>query len=239
MINSSQQPQSQEKFRDSKTIKFWDRFAEGNAKKPVEDEKAYQTKLQVTQDRYLTPTSDVVEFGCGTESTSIHHAPKVAHILSTDISGQMIAIAQRKQQEAGISTDKLKFRQTSVDEMDSSLIAPESKDVVLGLSILHLLPNSRTQVISKVHDWLKSGGYFVKSTICMGDLAAQSWSKSLLMKGLVPIGSWLGVLPPLDNSLTKQQLRQELTKAGFSIDYDWQPDPDAGVFIVGKKEQEQ
>ena len=34
----------------AKESKFWDRIAEGYAKKPVRDEAAYQKKLAVTRD---------------------------------------------------------------------------------------------------------------------------------------------------------------------------------------------
>ena len=57
--------------------RFWDRVAEGYAKKPVADEAAYQKKLQVTRD-YFRPDMEVLEFGCGTGSTAIAHAPSMS-----------------------------------------------------------------------------------------------------------------------------------------------------------------
>ena len=61
--------------------KFWDRHAERYAKSPVADEASYQKKLQVTRE-YLRPDMEILEFGCGTGSTAITHAPYVKHIRS-------------------------------------------------------------------------------------------------------------------------------------------------------------
>jgi cyclopropane fatty-acyl-phospholipid synthase-like methyltransferase len=58
------------------STKFWDRIAERYSKQPVADEAAYQKKLQVTRE-YFRPDMEVLEFGCGTGSTAIAHAPYV------------------------------------------------------------------------------------------------------------------------------------------------------------------
>lgn len=64
---------------------FWDKAASGYAKSAIKDEKSYHKKLAVTQ-AYLRPDWSVFEFGCGTGTTAILHAPHVRHILATDIS---------------------------------------------------------------------------------------------------------------------------------------------------------
>ena len=65
--------------------KFWDRIAEKYSKQPIAQQKAYEIKLDLTRE-YFTPDSKVLEFGCGTGSTAILHAPYVKHIdvLSTE-----------------------------------------------------------------------------------------------------------------------------------------------------------
>ena len=73
---------------------FWDRHAEGYSKRPIADDAAYQKKLKVTRE-YFQPDMEVLEFGCGTGSTAISHAPFVKHIRATDISSKMIEIARR------------------------------------------------------------------------------------------------------------------------------------------------
>ena len=79
----------------SPSAKFWDKIAEKYAKQPIADEASYQKKLQVTQE-YFTPEMEVLEFGCGTGSTAIIHAPYVKQIRAIDISENMIAIAKNE-----------------------------------------------------------------------------------------------------------------------------------------------
>ncbi len=77
------------------STKFWDKIAERYSKQPIADEAAYQKKLEVTRE-YFRPDMEVLEFGCGTGSTAINHAPYVKHIHAIDISSKMIEIAQGK-----------------------------------------------------------------------------------------------------------------------------------------------
>ena len=82
--------------------KFWDKIANRYAKSPIKDEAAYQRKLEVTRE-YFTPDAVVFEFGCGTGSTALAHAPFVKQILATDISPRMIEIAKQKANAADIT----------------------------------------------------------------------------------------------------------------------------------------
>ncbi|CAB9501489.1 Arsenite methyltransferase [Seminavis robusta] len=210
--------------RSGQTGKIWDRFAEGYAKSPIGDMEAYQKKLEITQ-KYLRKDMQVLEYGCGTGGTSLIHAPYVKHILATDISGKMLEIAKTKQQEADVKN--VEFRQTSIDQLE---LPKESQDVVLGLSILHLLKN-RDEAIAKTHQWLKPGGLFVTSTVCIGEMGAGA---KFFIKALLPVGQFFGFAPHV-SALTKADLKESLVKTGFSIEYEWQPKDDAAVFIIGKK----
>lgn len=204
------------------TEKFWDKSAKGYAKKPIEDQEAYEKKLKMTQ-QYLRKDMEVLEYGCGTGETSLIHAPFVKHIVGTDISGGMIEIANQKKEEAQIKNAD--FQQASIDQLD---LVKESKDAILGLSILHLLKN-RDEAIAKTYQWLKPGGLFVTSTACIGDMGSASFLKRLL-----PIGAFFGVTPYV-NTMTKADLKESLAKNKFDVEYEWQPKPDAAVFIIARK----
>ncbi len=106
---------------------------------------------------------EVLEFGCGTGSTAITHAPYVKHIQAIDISSKMIEIAQSKADAKNI--ENVTFKCSTIDEFSRP---NQTLDAVLGLSILHLLDN-KEEVIATVHKMLKPGGIFVTSTACMGD----------------------------------------------------------------------
>ena len=201
--------------------KFWDKIAEKYSKQPISDEASYQKKLKVTQG-YFKPDMQVLEFGCGTGSTAIIHAPYVKHIRAIDISANMIAIAQSKATAQDINN--VTFEQLTIEELD---VEDCTYDAVLGLSILHLLEN-KENAIAKVYQMLNPGGVFVTSTACLGDNMA--WFKII-----APIGKFLGFFP-LVKVFKVQELVTSLTDAGFVIDYQWQPGKNKAVFIVAKKD---
>ena len=208
----------------SRSGRFWDRHAERYSRKPIADEAAYQKKLQVTR-AYFRPDMEVLEFGCGTGSTAILHAPYVKHVRAIDISSKMIEIAQGKADAQKI--ENVTFEQSTIEELS---VADQSVDAVLGLSILHLLKNKEA-AIAKVYRMLKPGGVFVTSTVCLGN--GMSY-----FKFIGPIGKLLGLMPTV-KVFTMDALERSLTDAGFDIDYHWRPGSGTSsfrsVFIVAKK----
>lgn len=199
--------------------KFWDRIANFYAKRPIADLASYQKKLEVTQ-QYFKPDMEVLEFGCGTGSTAIVHAPFVKHIRGIDVSTKMLSIARSKADAAQV--ENITFEQLSIDDLN---VADASMDAVLGLSILHLLEN-KAEAIAKVYRMLKPGGIFVSSTVCIGHMK--------VFRRIAPIGTFLGFLPLL-KFFTESELEDAMTSAGFDIDYNWQPDESRAVFLIAKK----
>lgn len=200
--------------------RFWDRMAARYARKPVADEAAYRKKLALTRE-CLRPDMEVLEFGCGTGSTAIAHAPHVKEIRAIDISEKMLEIARSKTEAAGVGN--VRFGQSDID----AFTAPDGTfDAVLGLSILHLL-DDRCTAIAKVYRMLKPGGVFVSSTVCLGDTMR-------FFELIGSIGRFLGVMP-LVRVFTVQELVDSLETAGFAIDHQWQPGKGKAVFIVAKK----
>ncbi len=205
----------------NQSTKFWDKIAERYSKQPIADEAAYQKKLKVTRE-YFRPDMEVLEFGCGTGSTAITHAPYVKHIHAIDISSKMIEIAQGKADAEKVTN--VTFEQSTIEEIS---VSDQTLDAVLALSILHLLEN-KEGVIAKVHRMLKPGGIFVTSTACIGDTMMR------FLKLIVPIGKFLGLMP-LVKVFTTKELEDSFTDVGFEIDYQWQSGKGKAVFIVAKK----
>jgi ubiquinone/menaquinone biosynthesis C-methylase UbiE len=202
---------------------LWNRVAKGYAKSPVADPAAYQRKLEITR-AYFTPESDVMEFGCGTGTTAVSHAPFVRRIRAYDISEKMLEIGRSRAAEAGVSN--ISFEKKDIVDLD---LPGAGFDVAMGHSILHLLrPKARRAVLAKVHRLLKPGGAFISSTVCLGEM------KGLLPQILPPVMGALPLLPPVQ-ALTRQGLRGEITMAGFAIDHDWAPDNSPVLFLVAKK----
>ena len=202
------------------SAKFWDRIAKRYSKQPIADEAAYQKKLEITRE-YLRPDMEVLEFGCGTGSTALLHAPYVKHILATDISSKMIEIAQGKADAQNV--ENVTFRCTAIDTFS---LPDQTLDAVLGLNILHLVEN-KDAVIAKIHKMLKPAGVFVTSTACIADMMR-------IFRVVVPVGRFLRLIPMVKVFSTKE-LQDSLTDAGFKIDYQWQPGKNKAVFMVAKK----
>jgi len=201
--------------------KFWDKIAGRYAKQPIADQASYEKKLEITRG-YFHPDTQVLEFGCGTGSTAISHAPFVNHIRAIDVSEKMLEIARKRAGAAGVSN--VAFERSTIEAMQ----APDgSFDVVLGLSILHLLEN-KDAAIEKVYRMLKPGGVFITSTVCLGG------SITRVIEWVAPIGRLLGLMPMV-RAFTADQLEGCLTKAGYTIEHRWQPGKNKAVFIVAKK----
>lgn len=201
------------------TERFWNRMADGYARRPVADEDSYRKKLAMTQER-LRPDMDVLEIACGTGSTAIEHAPHVRHYEGVDVSGRMLEIAGEKAQAAGAAN--VSFERAAVDELDRPA---GHYGAVLAMSILHLV-DDRDAVIEQVYRWLAPDGVFASSTICLAD--GMGWARVL-----APLG-WVGLLPRL-RFFTADALEASLVRAGFEIECRWQPGPRKAVFFIARK----
>ena len=206
----------------SKSEKFWDKTAERYAKSPVSDETTYQRKLIETQS-FLQPEMRILEFGCGTGTTAVHHAPHVQHLDAIDISEKMLEIGRGKARDANI--DNITFSRGTLAQFNAN---DECFDAVLGLNVIHLL-SDRQAVIAEVARILKPGGIFVSSTVCLGH------SYLRFIKLVAPLGKMLGLLPDVF-ILTEAELVTEITGAGFDIERQWHhAKNDIAVFLVARK----
>ena len=196
-------------------------MAESYARTPIADMKSYEKKLSISR-KYLKPEHKVFEFGCGTGSTALLHAPYVQHIYSTDYAKKMIEIANRKKAEQGI--DNVEFATGDITTLN---IDRASYDVVLALNILHLMEDVET-AIHKSWETLKPGGYFISSSVCM--------SKPPGIWGLlIPLMGLTGLFPRL-KGFSKKELLQFHTDTGFEILEQYDPDGDMpSVFLVAQK----
>jgi 2-polyprenyl-3-methyl-5-hydroxy-6-metoxy-1,4-benzoquinol methylase len=200
---------------------FWNRLADKYAAQPVADQASYETKLEATR-RLLRPDMEVFEFGCGTGTTALTHAPLVRHIHATDFSQRMVEIARAKAEKAGITN--VTFEQADITTMPP---APARYDVVMGHSILHLLSDPQ-KAIKASHAMLKPGGYFITSTACLAG------GLGLVLGILGPIGKALGRLPTL-KAFSRTRLEAMHRDAGFEIVQNWQPGKGKAVFIIARK----
>ncbi len=203
--------------------KFWDWIAKRYARSPVRDEAAYRAKLEKTRE-YFTARTKVFEFGCGTGSTAIYHAPYVERILAIDVSPNMIAIARAKAEAKQLAN--VRFEVGSIEDIEAPAA---SYDVVMAHSILHLLKDPDA-ALAKAHAMLVPGGVFVSSTTCMGDAA--------VMRAIgyaVAAASATGFLPHIA-VFSSGELIERMKSAGFAVEYEWRPHANAALFVVARKE---
>jgi len=187
--------------------KFWNKVAEKYAKSTISDIPSYERKLSDTQ-KLLTKDMRVLEFGCGTGSTAIEHAPFVSHIDATDSAENMIQIGRQKAIEAGV--ENITFTSTTLKEFSAD---DASIDVVLGLNILHLMADWQDTLV-EVQRILKPGGLFVSSSACLGD------SPMRLIKLITPLGKLLGLMPDVV-VFKKAELVHEISNCEFEIESQW------------------
>lgn len=201
------------------SAEFWDRIAPGYSEQPIADEESYARKLAATQ-ALLRPDMRVLEFGCGTGSTALEHAPHVAHIDATDVSAAMIAIGREKAERAGVAN--VSFSRTGVEDFE----APDgSYDVVLALNLLHLVPE-RAAALAKIRRLLKPGGLFVSSTVCMAD---RLW----FLRPAIAVMQWFGKAPWVDFAKSETVLR-EIEAAGFVAREHWTHGRASSLFVIAE-----
>lgn len=183
---------------------FWDKIARRYAAKPVRDPAAYELTLERVR-AHLSPADTAMELGCGTGSTAIALAPEVGHLTATDVSPEMIAIADEKAANAGHTN--LDFRVAdAVAALES--VRERPLDVVLAFHLLHLVPDL-PGTLAAIAAALRPGGLLISKTVCLGD--GPGWIKLVL-----PVMRLFGKAPQVA-LLEASALEAAIKTAGFEI----------------------
>lgn len=198
------------------SVFFWNALANRYSRQSIANPEAYEAKLAATRE-LLTPDSAVLEFGCGTGSTALLHAPLVRSVLALDSAPKMIDIAKAKAEDADVQN--ITFRVGTVFDAD-----PGPYDVVLALNVLHLVPDMPA-ALRQCHDLLRPGGALVASTACI----TGGWERWLL-----PIPGALGLLPRLQ-FFTTDKFLQAHTDAGFTMESITFPGSETSAFTIARR----
>jgi ubiquinone/menaquinone biosynthesis C-methylase UbiE len=202
---------------------FWNELAERYARQPVADPSAFERKIAITRSR-IRASDVVLDVGCGTGSLALRLASSASAVHGLDISSEMVRIARSKAQAEGAGN--VSFH---VGPFDANFerFESESLDGICAYSLLHLMAD-RPAALARVYRLLKPGGFFVSSTVCLGE----SW---IPYRPILRAMRWLGKAPRV-SILRKRLLEQELGRAGF-VGLE-QPDVGAQAtiaFIVAEK----
>jgi ubiquinone/menaquinone biosynthesis C-methylase UbiE len=203
--------------------RFWDRAAKKYAASKIGDTGGYERTLERIR-AVLSPSSTVLELGCGTGSTALRLAGDVGSYLATDISAAMIEIANQKL--AAAPEPSLTFRQATAEAMAAE---GTRYDAVLGLNYLHLV-RDLPATLQCIHSLLAPGGLFISKSACLADM-------NVLIRLAIPLMQMIGKAPHV-NVFSVAGVEQDIRDAGFDIlaverhatkGKDWRP------FILAQK----
>ncbi len=187
---------------DPADARFWDRHARKYAASAIKDQAGYDRTIDRTRE-LLKPTDQALEIGCGTGTTALKLASSVAHLLATDISSGMIAIAQEK--ASAQACGNVTFR---VAEAYAPVAQPDALDAVLAFNVLHLLQDHR-QAMAAAREMLKPGGLFISKTTCLAEM-------NKLIRIAVPMMQAIGKAPHVA-FFRADDLLADIAAAGFEI----------------------
>lgn len=185
---------------------FWDKRAAGYAASKIKDADAYEATLKKTVS-YLKPDDCVLELGAGTGSTAVRLAPHVARVLVTDISPNMIAIARKRFDEAGLSNGDFAVADCLAEDIHGPF------DVVLAHNVLHLVEDL-SGVLRRVHELTRPGGLFISKTFCR----PEGFGSPLyyVMRVALPLMQAVGQAPYVA-MMRGAELDAAIAAAGFEI----------------------
>lgn len=178
--------------------RFWNRFADRYAARPIKDVAAYEALISDVAGR-LRNTDRVLEIGCGTGGTAIRLAPHVSQFTATDFSTEMIRIAAAKP-----APDNLHFKTSNAE----TALDGGPFDAICAFNVLHLV-DDLPRLLGGIHAQLRPGGLLISKTWCFADLG----SKLRLLFGVLRV---FGLFPP-SATLGVAYLRQAILDAGFEI----------------------
>lgn len=187
-----------------KAEKFWDLLSA--TYDAEEGDPAKREDLELMH-RYLQPDDTVLELACGTGTLAIQIAGWVKEIHAIDISGKMVAAAERKAAERKV--ENIHFAHTTIFEARY----PEgSFDVVMAFNILHLLENAQ-MAVARINELLKPGGVYISSTPCLGEKKAVV---NHLLSPLFMVPSRMGIIPYV-KLFRISELEGLITQGNFQI----------------------
>lgn len=167
-----------------KSEAMWDRLAK-NWDSPGVSLGQNDIRIIEKTKKHLHASDTVLDYGCATGSVAMELADIVKEVHGIDISSKMIEIARKKAGER--ERNNTHFTHATIfDER----LKKESFDLILALSILHLVGNP-SEVMNRINQLLKPEGIFVAATPCLGEKTVVS----ILLNLPIFLLSRIGILP--------------------------------------------
>lgn len=165
--------------------KFWDflskrydRLIEKHAKQTYDD------VIKLIKDE-LKQDNNILEIGTGTGLIALAIASHVESVVAIDTSKGMLELAKQKQAKEKISNINFEM-----GDANNLAFNDNSKDVVICMNIMHLLPKPET-AISEIKRVIKPNGKIIFPTYCHGEnLKSKTYSFLSSLSGFKVPNRW-------------------------------------------------
>lgn len=204
--------------------RFWDLLAAKYAATPIADMAGYETTLRRVQG-LLSADQNMLEIGCGTGTTAMRLAPFTRHLLATDISAGMIAIAREK-----LAVEPVPQLSFALADADAPAAGQGEYDAVLALNLLHLVTDL-DRALELAMQALRPGGLLISKTPCIAEM------NPLIRYLALPVMRAIGKAPRV-LCFDAKVLRSAIERTGMdivSIERHGTRGKDFRVFIVARK----
>lgn len=191
----------------SKSIEFWDTASKKYDKTEQRFEYIHSKSRENTK-KYLKDDDIVLDYGCGTGTTSCVIAHHVKQIHAIDISSKMIEIDKAKAVVGKI--ENINFLQTDIFD---KRYHNDSFDTILAFNMLHTVSNPH-EVTQRIHDLLKPEGLFISVTPCLREKMSFSVSAQIQ---LIRMLCKIGIIPIEIRRLKSSDLDDLMANAEFEI----------------------
>lgn len=192
---------------NNRAEKFWNLAAKSYDKIEGRLELIYN-KIYSNLKRQVGQDDIVLDFACGTGTSSILISDKVKKIDAIDISSKMLENARLKAQERDIKNIEFIHADIYDKRFDEN-----SYDIIIAIGILHLLIDNH-QTVDRIYELLKPGGLFISSTPCLAEKMIFSYRLQILPVYFI---SKLRLLPQVLRKYTIVDLEKLITSADFEI----------------------
>jgi len=149
--------------RQKRERRFWDRFA--NYYDTFIDKVFRKTYRGIIEnlESDLKLNQNVLEIGTGTGIIPFSISSKVASIIATDISPEMIRVANQR-----LLDSKIKNIDFQIQDSYSLTFPDKSFDIVIASNLFHILYKPE-KPINEVKRVMRDNGIFIAPTICAGE----------------------------------------------------------------------
>jgi ubiquinone/menaquinone biosynthesis C-methylase UbiE len=169
---------------------------------------------QEMAERGVSEGGRALDIGCGTGSLAIACARRGAQVTGIDTSPQMLDIARRKVEQAGL-TGSITLLQMSAIELDEGF-EPESFDTIMSsLTFSELSDDEQRFVLRQCQRLLKNDGRLIVAD----ETVPPSWPKRLLhLLVRLPLAAVTYVLTQTTTRAVAR-LESKIADAGFEIEW--------------------